>query len=438
MRHLAERGDRAGNGSAGGTGNTGAAADIARTGGTGSAEATGAGGADEGSGESGGGGDGSGAGVGSGLQRAQTFVALATLLYRASHLVVGLAAVVQHHRGRPAAWALLTTALACSVLVHGTARARGWFDRRTVAVDVLVTGCALPFAAYAWAGIRDAPSIAWVMLLGGSASAVAAVALRRRTALAAVPAIAVAHVVGYRIADARIPVIVGHLNSVVSSAVITLVFWWYLRRQGRLLDSATTQAVRAEARRARYAERIAHHRALHDTVLATLTTIAHGTVDANAPEVRRRCAREAAYLRRLIQRSPDEDAGARPGPGAALERAVRDAEALGLRVTAQYHALPAVPPDVVTAFGDAVREALHNVLRHSGTGRAYLTATGDDGHLLVTVVDRGGGFDPTRTAAGGGLGLRRSVHARLRETGGSAEVDSAPGEGTRVALRWPG
>ncbi|MEG3630952.1 sensor histidine kinase [Streptomyces poriticola] len=377
-------------------------------------------------------------GIGSGLQRARAFLILATLLYRASHLVAGLTAVARHQADRPVSWVLLATALGCSVLVHGTARARGWFDRRAVAVDVLVTGCALPFAAYAWADTRDAPSIAWVMLLGGSSTAIAAVGLRRWSAATAVLAIAGTHLVGYGMADAEVAVTVGHLNSVMSSAVIVLVFWWYLRRQGRMLDAATEQAVRAEAESARYAERIAHHRALHDTVLATLTAVAQGNVDANAPAVRRRCAREAAYLRRLVQQSADDPAPGRPHVSAALESAVRDAEDLGLRVTTQYHELPAVPAGVATAFGDAVREALNNVLRHAGTGRAYLTATGDDGHLLVTVVDRGAGFDPEQPAAASGLGLRRSVRGRMRDTGGAAEVDSAPGEGTSVTLRWPG
>jgi len=50
-------------------------------------------------------------------------------------------------------------------------------------------------------------------------------------------------------------------------------------------------------------------------------------------------------------------------------------------------------------------------------------------------VDRGRGFDPERTAHG--LGLSRSVYARLREVGGRAGVDSAPGEGAQVELRWP-
>ncbi|WP_267243433.1 sensor histidine kinase [Streptomyces sp. PR69] len=371
--------------------------------------------------------------LGSGLQRAQAFLIVATALYRASHLMVGLVAVVQHHRHSPVSWAVLAAAVACSVLVYGTARSRGWFNGRTVWADVLVTGCALPFAAYLWGGAHEAPAIAWVMVLGGSSSAPAAVVLDRGQAVLAVALIAATHALGYGLVGAAMAVTAGHLNSVVSSAVLGWVFWWYLRRQGALLDAANEKARKAEAQRARYAERIAHHRALHDTVLATLTAIAGGRVDASAERVRSRCAREAAYLRRLIQQSADADVY--PEAGAALEEAVRAAECLGLSVSAQYGEMPSVPPDVAAEVAAAVTEALNNVLRHAGTGRAYLTAAGRDGQLVVTVVDRGKGFDPELVT--GGLGLRSSVRERMRGIGGAAEVESVPGEGTRVELSWP-
>ncbi|MGW3682568.1 sensor histidine kinase [Streptomyces prasinus] len=115
------------------------------------------------------------------------------------------------------------------------------------------------------------------------------------------------------------------------------------------------------------------------------------------------------------------------------------AESLRLRVTARYYALPEVPPEVSAALADAVREALNNVRRHAGTDHAYLTATGDPerpGAVVVTVVDRGCGFDPKRYEPG--LGLRRSVCKRMTAVGGRAELDTEPGEGVRVELRWPG
>jgi signal transduction histidine kinase len=51
------------------------------------------------------------------------------------------------------------------------------------------------------------------------------------------------------------------------------------------------------------------------------------------------------------------------------------------------------------------------------------------------VEDDGAGFD-TRAAAAGN-GVRRSIVARMLAAGGSARLDSRPGEGTRVVLRAP-
>ncbi|MFF0484797.1 sensor histidine kinase [Streptomyces sp. NPDC004435] len=405
-------------------------------------------------------------GVGSGLQRAQAFMILATMLYRASHLAIGLVAVVQRHRDQPVQYAAVAAAVGLSVLVYGTALRRGWFTRRHVWADVVVCGCLLPFALWAWGGARESATLGWAMILGGSASAAVAVALDRVQVAAAVVLLAGTHVIGYQAVGASPAVVLGHLNSLLSSAVMAWVFWWYLRRQGRLLDDANARTLTAEAHRARYEERLEHHRALHDTVLATLTTLAAGGIDANAPEVRERCAREAAYLRRLVQQT--SDALPRRQIGTALEEAVRAAEGLRLKVTARYHALPHVPPEVATALADAVAEALNNVRRHAGTGHAYLTAAvshegheeghgadhdagpgagsggadtgpggdGTGGGVVVTVVDRGRGLDPERYAPG--FGLRRSVHDRMAEVGGRATVDGAPGEGVRVELRWPG
>jgi signal transduction histidine kinase len=36
-----------------------------------------------------------------------------------------------------------------------------------------------------------------------------------------------------------------------------------------------------------------------------------------------------------------------------------------------------------------------------------------------------------------GYGIRNSILARVAEVGGAASIDSHPGQGTRVDLRWP-
>jgi signal transduction histidine kinase len=366
--------------------------------------------------------------------RVQVVMVLATVLYRASHLAVGLFAVVQARQDRVVPAVVWAAALVLSVLGYGAAVWRGRPSRAFVAADVLLLGVAAPFVELAWSGNRPVDAGDWVMLLGTSASAVAAVRLEARWLAGAVGLLVAAHAVVYRLAGGGAGALGQHVISLVSSAALARALWWFLDRERRALDEANARALAAEAHRARYAERLEQHRALHDTVLATLTAIAGG-VDAGAPQVRERCAREAAYLRRLVQRTARED----PPPvlDAALEDAVASAEMLGLRVTAQYDRLPELPAVAVAALADAVTEAFNNVRRHAGTGRAWLTVTGRvDGGVAVTVVDRGAGFDPRATAPG--LGLRRSVRARMAECGGGTSIDAAPGEGVRVELRWPG
>ena len=74
--------------------------------------------------------------------------------------------------------------------------------------------------------------------------------------------------------------------------------------------------------------------------------------------------------------------------------------------------------------------------RHAGTGRADVTVRDADHGLIVEVSDQGRGFDP-RLVATSRRGIRESIRARMEAIGGGAEVISAPGEGTRVVLRWP-
>jgi signal transduction histidine kinase len=94
-----------------------------------------------------------------------------------------------------------------------------------------------------------------------------------------------------------------------------------------------------------------------------------------------------------------------------------------------------------------VREALVNVLRHAGTGEAWVAvrpgpaSSGDvaagSGGVVVTVRDTGAGFDTGRVDALR-LGLRRSIAERVEDYGGRATIWSAPGEGTLVTLQWDG
>ncbi|MBA3616689.1 MAG: PAS domain S-box protein, partial [Rubrobacteraceae bacterium] len=81
-----------------------------------------------------------------------------------------------------------------------------------------------------------------------------------------------------------------------------------------------------------------------------------------------------------------------------------------------------------------VQEALTNVRRHAEAGHVRVEL-GLDGVLAYVVVsDDGRGFDTEK--AGPGIG-RQSMRHRALELGGEFDLESAPGEGTRVRFSIP-
>lgn len=82
--------------------------------------------------------------------------------------------------------------------------------------------------------------------------------------------------------------------------------------------------------------------------------------------------------------------------------------------------------------------AVANVAEHAGAGRVAITLSYLGDAVTMDVVDDGRGFDPSavRTADGRGYGLA-SIRGRITELGGTVSVESAPGEGTAVAVTVP-
>jgi signal transduction histidine kinase len=191
-----------------------------------------------------------------------------------------------------------------------------------------------------------------------------------------------------------------------------------------------------EARRRHFGEQLRRHRALHDGPLRILTAIAGpGPLGHPDERVRRQCAIAANVLRGT---TPDHPRSTLTDLSLALIEAAGDTTAGGLRVEYHFAGLPDdLPEPVVRAFADASAEALSNVATHAGTTRARLTALAgiNDTGVTVAVVDQGKGFDAAETPLG--YGLQHSVIGRMREVGGDASLDSHPGQGTRVDLRWP-
>jgi signal transduction histidine kinase len=79
-------------------------------------------------------------------------------------------------------------------------------------------------------------------------------------------------------------------------------------------------------------------------------------------------------------------------------------------------------------------QAIQNVARHAGHATSVVHLARSDGSIEFSVTDDGVGFDLSSTPRGMGLQIMLD---RVEALGGTLEVESAPGRGTRVTGRVP-
>jgi signal transduction histidine kinase len=81
----------------------------------------------------------------------------------------------------------------------------------------------------------------------------------------------------------------------------------------------------------------------------------------------------------------------------------------------------------------AAREATVNAAKWAGVNVISLYAEVEPAEVSLFVRDRGRGFEPA-TVPADRKGLSESVRARMARHGGTAKVESVPGQGTEVRL----
>jgi signal transduction histidine kinase len=217
----------------------------------------------------------------------------------------------------------------------------------------------------------------------------------------------------------------------------------------------TTEQLRSEyeqqiRRAASQEERARLARDLHDSIKQQIFVIqtSAATVEARFDEDRpgakealglvRGAARDAmsemeAMLDQL-RAVPLENAG-------LIEALKKQCEALGFRTGAevefQHGTLPSsitLAPGTQDAVFRVAQEALSNIGRHARATRVAVFLTAGGGRLDLMIRDNGAGFDLEKQRRGMGIG---NMSARAAEAGGTLDVNSGPGAGTKVVLSIP-
>jgi ligand-binding sensor domain-containing protein/signal transduction histidine kinase len=93
-----------------------------------------------------------------------------------------------------------------------------------------------------------------------------------------------------------------------------------------------------------------------------------------------------------------------------------------------------LPIGVEQAIYRVTQESLANVARHSYANRVDISLMYNGGTLQLSVADDGCGFDVG--LKGHGLGLR-SIRERVGSIHGTVQIQSAPGQGTRIIVQVP-
>jgi len=235
----------------------------------------------------------------------------------------------------------------------------------------------------------------------------------------------------------------------LSVAIDNATLYDEVQQSGKLRGELLHRVVSAqEAERQRIA------RELHDGTGQTLTALGLGLaaaadrLDTDPAAVRRQLIDMKQMNAQVLQEVHNVIADLRPsildnlGLVPALRghaRAFEERTGIQTQLIVQGKATR-LRPEVETTVFRIVQESLTNVVRHAAAHSVLVQVVfGDDG-LALSVHDDGQGFDVGRALAGedgrAAWGLL-GIHERAALVGGTAELVSAPGQGTTVRISVP-
>src|SRR5215217_2221537 len=190
-------------------------------------------------------------------------------------------------------------------------------------------------------------------------------------------------------------------------------------------------------------------REIHDTLAQGLTATAlqlesaDALLDAGSQKAHEPLRRALSLTRSNLEEARRSvlDLRAAPLEGRTLSEALKalvdrwEAETgIGARYGAVNGSRP-LPPRVEAALYRICQEALTNAARHAGAGRVAVRLVAAPDRVRLVVEDDGRGFDSSAVPEDrhGIVGMRE----RAEVLGGTLEVRSGPGEGTRIEAAMP-
>jgi two-component system NarL family sensor kinase len=219
-----------------------------------------------------------------------------------------------------------------------------------------------------------------------------------------------------------------------------------LRRRTSLVERLADDRSRlvADALAAEQRERQALAESLHDHAIQNVLSARHELEEAGETVSHPALTRAEGALSETVEQLREAVFELHPyvldeaGLEAALRSIAKQAEARGrLAVTLDIH-YPDRHPREQLLFS-AARELLGNVVQHADASRATLRLVERPADTELTVEDDGNGVSSDELAAQlaqGHIGLT-TQRVRVEAAGGTMEVDSEPGAGTRVTIRLP-
>jgi signal transduction histidine kinase/ligand-binding sensor domain-containing protein len=236
--------------------------------------------------------------------------------------------------------------------------------------------------------------------------------------------------------------------------VAGLVFGWYESRLHRLRRERLAQesfSRRLMASQENERQRLAGE--LHDGMGQDLLVIASQaqlslSQEQNPPGTAARLKDIAETAKQALQQARLMAHNLRPGlldelgfTKAVRASADKAAQASGLSIAVSLADVDGLlPPEFEVNLFRIIQETLNNVLKHAHASEAKITLTKEPACLRLVVEDNGSGFDLSRLESAPpdqrGFGLRQ-IAERAKMMGGRVDVQSRPGQGTRLTVEVP-